>query len=177
MRLSPHTAQHLLGASSPVTVPRHPSGAFPRVRMRVPGLLGEPTGCGPSPCAPAFPASDSYAHTATPSGLGVSLQVSPQLLPARLPIPLGASHVHDPGLLRRPVGGGYPTIPSALCGSPTRARIHRPSGSGLFPLPGAEGVRLLLRLLATECVGCPHKQGRTGDHFPVGSHPLQVDAP
>jgi len=177
MRLSPHTAQHLLGTSSPVTVPRHPSGAFPRVRMRVPGLLGEPTGCGPSPCAPAFPASDSYAHTATPSGLGVSLQVSPQLLPARLPIPLGASHVHDPGLLRRPVGGGYPTIPSALCGSPTRARIHRPSGSGLFPLPGAEGVRLLLRLLATECVGCPHKQGRTGDHFPVGSHPLQVDAP
>ena len=50
--------------------------------------------------------------------------------------------------------------------------------SSLFPLTGAEGVRLLLRLLwATECVGCPHKQGRTGDHFPVGSNPLQMDSP
>ena len=134
MRLSPHTAQHLLDTSSPVTVPRHPAGAFPRVNIRVPGLLGEPTGCGPSPCGPAFPASDYYAHTATPSGLGVSLQVSPPLLPARLPIPLGASHVHDPGLLRRPVGGGYPTIPSALCGSPTRSRISRHSGAAFSPL-------------------------------------------
>jgi hypothetical protein len=52
--------------------------------MRVPELLGEPTGCGPSPCAPAFPDSDDYAHTATPSGLGVSPQVSLALLPARL---------------------------------------------------------------------------------------------
>jgi len=40
-----------------------------------------------------------------------------------------------------------PDIPSALCGSPTRSRISRLSGSGLFPLPGAEGVRLLLRLM------------------------------
>ena len=40
-----------------------------------------------------------------------------------------------------------PAIPSALCGSPTRSRIGRLSGSGLFPLPGAEGVRLLLRLM------------------------------
>ncbi len=70
-----------------------------------------------------------------------------------------------------------PDLPSALCGSPTRSRIDRPSGSGLFPLTGAEGVRLLLRLLAPACVGCPPKQGRTGDHFPVGAHPLQVDAP
>src|SRR6266852_4979635 len=85
MRLSPHTAQHRLDTSSPVTVPRHPAGAFPRVRMRVPGLLGEPTGCGPSPCAPAFPGSNYYAHTATPSGLGVSPRVSPSLRPARLP--------------------------------------------------------------------------------------------
>ena len=48
--LSPHTAQHRLDPSSPVTVPRHPTGAFSGVRMRVPTLLGEPTGCGPSPC-------------------------------------------------------------------------------------------------------------------------------
>jgi hypothetical protein len=48
--LSPHTAQHLLDASSPATVFRHPTGAFPEVRTRVPELLGEPTGCGPSPC-------------------------------------------------------------------------------------------------------------------------------
>ena len=50
MRLAPHTAQHRLGTSSPVTVPRHPTGTFPRVNIRVPELLGEPTGCGPSPC-------------------------------------------------------------------------------------------------------------------------------
>ena len=99
------------------------------------------------PLYAAFPRSEYYAHTATPSGLGVSLQVSPQLPFARLPIPLGASHVHDPGLLRRPVGGGYPTIPSALCGSPTRSWIDRLSESGLFPFTGAEGVRLLLRFI------------------------------
>jgi hypothetical protein len=93
---------------------------FPSVRIRVPGLLGEPTGCGPSPCAPAFPGSDYYAHTATPSGLGVSPRVSPSLLPARLPVPLGASHVHDPGLLRRPTGGGYP-ISRPRSAAPQRA--------------------------------------------------------
>jgi hypothetical protein len=41
----------------------------------------------------------------------------------------------------------FPDRPSALCGSPTRSRRGRLSGSGLFPLTGAEGVRLLLRLL------------------------------
>ena len=112
MRLAPHTAQHLLDAASPVPVPRPPTGAFPRVHMRVPGLRGEPTGGGPSPCAPAFPGADSSAHTATPSGLGVSPRVAPWLLPARLPIPWGASHVHGSGLLRRPGGSGVrPSLP------------------------------------------------------------------
>ena len=39
-----------------------------------------------------------------------------------------------------------PDLPSALCGSPTCSRIGRPSERVLFPLTGAERVRLLLRL-------------------------------
>ena len=69
----------------------------------------------------AFPRSEYYAHTATPSGLGVSPSVSAQLRSTRLPLPLGASHVHDLRLLRRPVGGGYP-ISLPLFAAPQRAR-------------------------------------------------------
>src|SRR5712692_3340264 len=92
MRLSPHTAQHLLGTSSPVTVPRHPTGAFPRVRIRVPELLGEPTGCGPSPCTrlsrapsttptPPLPRASAF-HQASP------LRYVPLAFPSRWELPM-----------------------------------------------------------------------------------------
>ena len=177
MRLSPHTAQHLLGTSSPVTVPRHPTGTFPGVHIRVPGLLGEPTGCGPSPCTwlshalsttptPPLPRASAF-HQASPLGY------VPLAFPSRWELPmftiLDSCDVRQVAVTRSPFRSLR--LPNAL----TDRQALR---SGLFPLTGAEGVRLLLRLVwATACVGCPRKQGRTGDHFPVGSHPLQVDAP
>ncbi len=143
MRLSPHTAQHRLDTSSPVTVPRHPAGAFPRVRMRVPGLLGEPTGCGPSPCAPAFPGSNYYAHTATPSGLGVSPRVSPSLRPARLPsrweLPmctiLDSCDVRSVAVTRSPVRSLR--LPNPASGGCTIERLSQaPPLAGLLPAHG-----------------------------------------
>ena len=69
-----------------------------------------------------------------------------------------------------------PDSPSALCGSPTRSRIRRHSGAAFAPFLALRGYGFCCAW-ATEGVGCPRQQGRTGDHFPVGSHPLQGDAP
>jgi len=111
MQLSPHTAQHLLDASSPVTVPRHPTG-IPRGSHSGTWVTGRANRLWAFPLYVAFPRAEYYAHTATPSGLGVSPSVSTQLRSARLLIPLGASHVHGSGLLRRPVGSGFrPSLP------------------------------------------------------------------
>src|SRR5712692_9972442 len=73
------------------------------------------------PLSVAFLRAEYYAHTATPSGLGVSPCVSPWLHSTRLPLPLEASHVPDPGLLRRPGGGGYP-LSRPRSAAPQRAR-------------------------------------------------------
>ena len=77
-------------------------------------------------------------------------------------IPLGASHVHNPGLLRRPVGGGDPlSLPRSA--APQRARGYTgPPGAAFSPLLELRGYGFCFAV-ATVCIGCPRKQGRTGD--------------
>jgi hypothetical protein len=73
-------------------------------------------------------------HPPLPEGIGMASRVSPFLLSTALHIPQGASHVHDPGLLRRPVGGGYP-ISLPLSAAPQRAAGYtRHPCRGLFSL-------------------------------------------
>ena len=80
-------------------------------------------------------------HPPPSRDLGMSSGVSPFLLSTSLRILRGASHVHSSGLLRRPVGGGLPTIPSALCGSPTRPRVAQGPLRLPFPSPcNSEGT-------------------------------------
>ena len=96
------------------------------------------------------------------AGLPVSLRVPFTACPSLQTLPLFTQ-------FWTPASSGrerLPTIPSARCGSPA---------SPFSPVPAAEGGRGLLRRgWAAAGVGWPLRQGRTGDHFPVGCTPLQV---
>lgn len=167
-----------------------PVGRFVSGHCSPPSPRGIPQGAHAGPCVTgranrlwafplsvAFPRSESYAHTATPSGLGVSLSVSTPRRSTRLPIPLGASHVHDPGRLRRPTGGGSPL---ALPRSAAPQRAAGCTGAPAAALPSFLELRrygFCFAAWAAACVGCPLRPGRTGDPFPGGSPPLQVEAP
>jgi hypothetical protein len=110
-----------------------------------------------SPCGRRYRPPTTTPHPPLLSGIGMSSGVSPFLLSTSLGILRGASHVHSSGLLRRPVGGGLPTIPSALCGSPTRPRVEQVPCGCLFLLLATQKARLLPVIMTSECVGCPHR--------------------
>ncbi len=59
-----------------------------------------------------------HRHSLGPRRFATGLPVTTARSPS---LPVGASPVHDPGLLRRPVGGGYP-ISRPLSAAPQRAR-------------------------------------------------------
>jgi hypothetical protein len=84
-----------------------------------------------------------HRHSHGPRRFAVGLSTAPVRSPSH---PVGSfpcSRSWTPATPRR---GRLPDLPSALCGSPTCARIGRPAEHLLFPLTGAKRVRLRLRL-------------------------------
>ena len=148
MRLAPHTAQHLLGPSSPGTVPRPPPGAAPGGTCGSLGYWERPRAVGLPPGRSLPPRCVLRPHRPArgPRRFAPRLHGAPCRSPSQ---PVGRfpwSRAWTPPTSGR---GRVPARPAALCGSPTRCRSHRPSGSRLALLTGAAEGRLLLRLLGS----------------------------
>jgi hypothetical protein len=138
MRLAPHTAQHLLGTSSPVTVPRHPTGDSPGFACGYLGYWESQPAVGLPPVRgfPALQVLRPHRHSRGSRRFATSLPAATSRSPWH---PFGSfpcSRSWTPATSGR---WRLPDIPSALCGSPTRHRVTQVDLWRPFPPPCKSG--------------------------------------